>query len=139
MGRKLKRGLSIFLFLVVITLFSSISVSAYPIIVSEQGVNHTKAKQLVYSIPEEYYEYVDVIEFVNEPIKKYNWISDTEAEITYYGGWYWAYWDRDHNCFNGKIWIYDLDYLVHELGHIYWNCILKQSSINEEFANDFKI
>ncbi len=133
--KQLKR---VILFAIVSAILIS-NVFAYPIIISESGVNHQEAKELIYSIPEEYYKYVDIIEFVNETIKKYNWISDTEAEINNYGGWYWANWDNNHNCYNGKIIIYDFDALEHELGHINSHCVLKENKVNEKFANEFKI
>jgi len=126
------------LFLVVSAILIS-NVFAYPVIVSEKGVNHTQVKELVYSIPEVYYEGVDVIEFVNEPIQKWIKIEENHWTLEYFGGWYRTYWDREHNCFDGKIWIYNFDLLVHELGHNYEYCILKKDISTEEFADDFEI
>ena len=47
---------------IILILFSNF-VYSYPVIITEQGVNHTEVKQLVYSIPEKYYKFIDVIEF----------------------------------------------------------------------------
>ena len=123
---------------VMLLLVFSISVTAYPIIISEQGVNHTQAKELVYSIPEEYYEYVDIIEFVNKPICR---TIDEFGQKNCWDGWYWIYWNNNHQCHNGKIIIYRLSYemIQHELGHIYQICNLKQPTNDEEFAYSFRI
>ncbi len=133
-------GKRVILFLLVLTLFSSLSF-AYPVIISNEGVNHTRAKELVYSIPEKYYRYVDTIEFVSEPIRKFYWENDNEAEIIKYGGWYHTYWNKDHICYNGKILIYNINYniLKHEIGHAYEYCDLKKDISTEDFANEFVI
>ncbi len=110
--------------------------SAYPIIVSEQGVNHQKAKELVYSIPKEYYRYVDVIEFVDEPL-----VIGANNEVEVFG-MYKVLWNKYHNCYGARIIIWDYlleKTLIHELGHIYENCVLKKNISTEEFANNFKI
>jgi len=133
--RGVKKVKIVLCFLIVFTLIVS-SVSAYPVIISESGIDHQTSKELVYSIPEKYYRYVDVIEFVNKPIKKFN---------QYYSGWHYVYWTKNHQCFNGRIWIYDNDLfpkeemIVLELGNIYQRCILKQDIGNESFAKNFKI
>jgi len=122
------------MFLLVIAL--SNSVFAYPVIVSNEGINHQEAKELVYSIPEKYYSYVDVVEFVNKPIKKFG---------LFYSAWYYAYWNKDHVCYSGKILIYPnklhspRDMLQHEIGHIYEHCVLKESISTEDYADEFII
>ena len=117
------------LILVLISLVSA--VSAFQIIISNEGVNHTQAKELVYSIPEEYYQYVDVIEFVNETFS-----------VTY-GSYAFTYWNGNHDCYNSKIWIYWVfplrSTLIHEIGHIWELCTEKKDYTTEEFANGFKI
>ena len=116
------------------------SVFAFPIIISEQGVNHTQIKELVYSIPEEYYKYVDVIEFVNEPRDRWwdwniFWFIEEKA-------WYYVDYDFDNDkCIKTNISVYDMEseYLIHELGHIYYICELKKPYNNETFASSFEI
>jgi len=107
----------------------------YPIIVSEQGVNHQKAKDLVYSIPEHHFRYVDVIEFVTTPIK----IQDTEVlEFAKYK----VLWNKNHYCYEAKITLWNTfsdKVIEHELGHIYEHCELKKDISTEEFANEFVI
>tara|TARA_Y100000310_G_C20583092_1_gene763982 strand:+ start:781 stop:1236 length:456 start_codon:yes stop_codon:yes gene_type:complete len=132
-------------------LFTSF-VSAYPIIISEEGVNHSEAKELVYSIPESYYEDVEIIEFVNEPI--YHWVRSEDNPNEYIwefnAGWYNVWWDKQHRCYNGKIQIYyfpntELNHytyyelLRHELGHIHSHCVNKVDYSTEESANSFMI
>lgn len=123
----LRASLLIVLFLLVIP------TNAYPIIISNSAINHTQAKLLVYSIPNEYYKYVDVIEFVSKPIKYYN---NDEIANAYYRIWFY-----NNNCVKGKIWIFwnppNYNELTHELGHFYEICILKQQT-TELFANNFK-
>ncbi|GAF99852.1 unnamed protein product [marine sediment metagenome] len=129
--QNVKKKLVLFVFLVLIS-----SVSAYPIIVSENGVNHPKSKELVYSIPEHYFKYVERIDFVNEPIKKYG---------LFYSGWYYVYWTKTHSCFNGRIWIYNNDLfsaeemIWHELCHIADHCLLKNDYSTDKFANNCKL
>ena len=138
-GKKVK-GMSIFLVFVVSILLLSSTVFAYPTIISESSINHTQAKQLVYSIPEEYYRYVDNIHFVNEPRNMWwdwntFWFLEEKA-------WYDIIYDYDNNeCYKADIYIYDKkqEYLVHELGHIYSICELKKPYNNETFAEDFII
>ena len=127
------------LFLIVFSILVNPAYS-YPIIISNKGVNHKEAKQLVYSIPEKYYKYVNVIEFVNKPIKKFIWETNNRAEIKYNDGQYWVYWDKHHKCLKGKILIYSLTYkvLMHELGHIADYCINLVDYSTEEFANNFQ-
>lgn len=108
----------------------------YPIIISEQGINHSEVKQLVYSIPKEYYEYVDIIEFVNTPICK---VYDIHGQQKCYKGWSHVYWDTNHQCFDGKIILSNPNLLMHELGHIYELCKLNKDISTEEFAKNFKI
>jgi|TARA_Y100000310_G_scaffold312884_1_gene360662 hypothetical protein len=115
------------------------SIFAYPIIISNEGVNHQEAKELVYSIPEVNFKYVKSVEFVNEPIKKFNWINNNTAIVNYYDGWYDISWSKNFECYNGKITIYHFDILEHELGHIFEHCELKRSISTEEFSNEFKL
>jgi hypothetical protein len=127
--------------LISIMLFLAISSApllsyAYPIITSEQEINHTEVKQVVYSIPEKYYEYVNIIKFVKNPICK---VYDIYGQQQCHQGWNYVYWDINHKCFNGNIILYNPDLLMHELGHIYELCELKKDITTEEFANSFKI
>ncbi len=139
MGKLLTRKLSIFLVLLVSIVFVS-NVVAYPVIISEQGVSHTGAKELVYSIPEEYYKYVSNIHFVNEPRNRWwdwntFWFLEEKA-------WYDVIYDYDNNeCYKVDIYVYEVkkEYLIHELGHIYQICNLKQPVNDEEFAEEFII
>lgn len=119
---------------VMVVLITAWAVTAmdYPIIISEQGINHTESKQLIYSIPQEYYEYVNIIEFVNQPICK-------EIQQKCYRGWSQVYWDKNHNCYNGKIRLQNTSLIIHELGHIYELCELKRNITTEEFAENFRI
>lgn len=48
-----------FMIILILILLSSFSY-AYPFIISNEGTNHTKAKQLVYSIPEKYFKDVEI-------------------------------------------------------------------------------
>ena len=83
--------------ILVILVLSSFSVAAYPIIISNEGINTTQAKELVYSIPEKYFKYVNVVEFVNKPL--YN-------SGQFNSGWYNVLWNNKHKCYDGKIQIY---------------------------------
>jgi len=127
----------IYLFIIIILITQ---VFGYPIIISEQQINHAQAKELVYSIPEEYYKYVDVVEFVNEPRNKWwNWNTFWFLEEK---AWYYVDYDYINNkCVRTKIYVYDMEfeYIMHELGHIYYICELKKSYNNEEFAYNFRI
>ena len=128
----MKRGLSIFLVLL-ISLLSN-SVFAYPAIISNKGVNHTKAKEVVYSIPESYYKYVKSIEFVNKPLK----FNATDGKTIF--GEYKVFWNKNHVCYNGRIKVWDFRMkknLLHELGHIIDHCLNKLNYSTEKFANDF--
>ena len=135
-GVKLMKKLFLLITLIS-TIFLISYVSAYPSIISESGVNHTQAKELIYSIPEKYYKYVKAVEFVNEP-------------IGHNAGWYDIQWDSGHNCYNGKIGIYYFpntilnhyiyyEILQHEIGHIIDHCINKSDFSTEDFANKFII
>lgn len=101
----------------------------YPVIVSEQGINHSEAKALVYSIPTEYYSHVDRIDFINNPHPQ-----NTK-------GYFSVRWDYMHRCYKGRIQIYKRSYpvLLHELGHIYWHCELNESELSEEYAEAFNL
>ena len=110
----------------------------YPIIISEQGTNHTLNKELVYSIPTKYFEYIDRIEFVNDYLGCE--IIDAYGQKRCLRGWSWVHWDENHKCYNGKIILSEnsLRLLMHESGHIYELCKLKRNITTEEFANNFK-
>jgi len=126
----------VILILLVVSILSSVSF-AYPVIVSERGVNHTQIKELVYSIPEEYFKYVDVIEFVNEPLKV---AEDGEVKRV---GTYMVFRTDSYVCYNGKIKLWDYSdskiTVIHEIGHSYEFCELKKDYSTEEFADNFVI
>ena len=126
--KKLLISLTFFLLLINI-------VYGYPPLSFETGINHTASKELVYSIPEVYYKHVTSIEFVNKPINCMSVNNRTKC----WRGWSWAYWDRNHRCYSGRIILQNASLLEHELGHIYWHCELKQSVLNETFAENFRI
>tara|TARA_Y100000310_G_C20663967_1_gene806401 strand:+ start:100 stop:513 length:414 start_codon:yes stop_codon:yes gene_type:complete len=128
-----------FVFITVFFLFIT-SVSAFPTIITESEVNHTKAVELVYSIPLKYYQYVDRVEFVNDNYAKCK-VIDVYGQKQCWIGWYWIYWNKHHDCFNGRIImsVSDKDLLVHELGHIYEHCNLRRDISTEEYAGNFII
>lgn len=105
------------LFMIVFSLLQGLALADYPVIVSSQGIDHERAKHLVYSVPEQEYRHIDRIDFISAP-----WMNK-------YSGYAWVLWDSNHNCYNGRIWIYEpfMDILEHELGHIYWHCELNMS------------
>ena len=132
---KMKKLLNLMVFSILLSYIAF----AYPIIISTSPINHTQAKELVYSIPEEYYEYVDVVEFVNND---------------YSAGYYSIKWNKHHLCYNGKITInyidrniyleylgydYNKEILIHELRHMHEHCVLKKDISTEKFADDFKL
>ena len=124
---------------IILILFSNLLYS-YPVIITEQGVNHTEVKQLVYSIPEKYYKFIDVIEF--RPYYAYCRVYDELGQKKCYDGWYWVYWDNKyHYCFNGKIILNSISkytnkyILIHELCHIVEHCLLKKNYSTEIFAD----
>ena len=108
----------------------STTVLAYPIIISQEGTDHQKNKELIYSIPKNNFKYVEIVEFRSKPIKHNNKI---------YQGYAYVYWDYYHNCYKGKIEIYNYIILSHELGHIYDLCVRKNNKTTEEFANGFNL
>lgn len=110
----------------VITLITTLILSTpcfamnYPSMAFEEGINITKAKELVYSIPIEYYQEVNQIQFHTELLVKENCIFD---------GWVTWLWNMNHDCFFVRIDIYqDLVPFTmwHELGHVHEQCILKK-------------
>ena len=115
-----------YIFLIIICILCS-NIYAYPDLGSID-IKHSDLKNLVYSIPEEYYQYVEYIEFAGNNIE--------------FHGYAMTKWDQKHNCYDGKIFLWNkLSYkvLLHELGHIYEYCVLKKSYSSEEYANNFKI
>lgn len=106
----------------------------YPSIAYEDGVNIQEAKDLIYSIPVEYYAHVDEIHFHTE----YQWHGDILCN-----GWAWSLWNGNHDCFSTKIDIYqDLSQfvLLHELGHIHEQCVLKldyEYTRSEKYADNY--
>lgn len=128
------------LFGILLVLLSSIAF-AYPVIISNPNTDVEQNKAVVYAIPEKYYEYVNSIEFVDGAVKCR--VIDVYGQKKCYNGWYKIYWDKNHNCYNGKITlnsnIFPYDNLRHELGHIYQHCVLGRDISTEEFANGFKI
>ena len=113
----------ILVFMLVLTFKSA---WAYPVISYEQGVNVELTKLAVYYIPEEYYKYVDRIDFTNNFINN-EW------------GHSYAKKNSKGNCYEGRIRLYGIFALEHELGHIYEYCELKQDDSTEEFAENFRI
>lgn len=120
--------ITLFICLILLSSFTS----AFPFIISEDGTNVTENKQLVYSIPEEYFNYVNSIYFYSN---RFYW------ETKKVDGYAYVFWNNKfHNCYNGKIWtIQNKKILIHELGHIYELCSLKRNTTTEEFANNFQI
>ena len=134
MGLILPIALSLFFILSLPMAFAD-----YPVISTEEGINHNEAVKLVYSIPEKHYNFVKKIEFVNGFVKKQ--VIGNYGELKVWNGWAWTYWDKNHNCYGGKIILSKIDknLLQHELGHIYEFCVLKRDYSTEEFANNFMI
>ena len=131
-----------------IFLISLISVNGYgyPVMTFEKNVNITEAKKVVYSIPEEYFEYVNRIDFAKEPVKKWVRIKKHKLELVTFSGWNKVKWGKHHNCYYVEIDIFlkspvmtPYETLVHELGHVYEYCVLKRDKSTEEFADNFKI
>ena len=124
-----------------------ITAMAYPqssILIFDDFVNKTLLKEVIQYIPEEYYEYVDVIEFKNGFVRCQN-IDEFDRKRCY-EGYSWAYWDKAHDCYYGKIILNgklnrdDLyRVLQHEIGHIYELCKLKRDITTEDFADGFRI
>ena len=120
---------------------SNINPENYPNFVFEEGVDITSLKNIVYSIPSKYYGYVNVIEFVNSDFAHCR-VYDNYGQKICNGGWYWVYWDSNHNCHSTKIIMGKHEgrgILIHELGHIYEHCELKKDTSTEEFADNFEI
>ena len=118
-------------------------VYAYPVIVTEQGINHTKSVAIVKSIPEKYYKHVDRIDFV-----AYDWArckaTDNDQQRCS-AGWYWAWWNNNHECNFTRIILGTRNQslykktLTHELGHIFEHCELKRDYSSEQFADSFRV
>jgi len=109
------------------------SVYAYPGIGYEPGVNITKAKEAVYSIDEIYYQGVQKVIFKKDVLVINGTISTGHALIL---------WNRYHDCHTIEVYIYGVtsrSTLVHELGHIYNLCVLKNDYIDETYAKQFRI
>lgn len=106
-----------------------IQVQAYPSFVSDSSFNHTEVKELVYSFPEESYEFVNFIIF-----------EELNPESSFYGIAH-AQWNSAHDCYNGWIVIRVLDrkILKHELTHILDFCINRVDYSTEEFADSFDL
>lgn len=111
--------------------------SSYPNIISDSGTNHTLNKQVVYSIPEHYFNGVDTVEFTNQGV------------FGNRAGYYHIYWINNY-YYGGKIWIYGgqatnwnetemRKTLKHELGHNDWFYNLHNKINNEEYADEFRI
>lgn len=98
--------------------------SAYPIVITEYGLNHSANKELVYSLPEINYKYVDSIEFKNLPLNCK--ATDKYGQLQCrYEGFTYVYWDKNHNCYKGRIILYDNSLIMHELLRVYQHCVLK--------------
>lgn len=128
-----------FILAVNIILFANI-INAYPVIVSDSGLNHTKNVELVNSIPDKYLKHIDTISFINSAWAKCR-IYGSHNQSICWKGWYWAYWTKSHDCHHTKIILSSNEYdiLEHELGHVYELCELKKDYSTEEFAIDFRI
>ena len=134
MGLILPIALSLFFILSLPMAFAD-----YPVISTEKGINPTQAKQLVFSIPEQYYFFVKEISFITKPAKTI--FIDEYGKSKDWDGQYKVYWNKNHSCYNGKIILSSINkgLLRHELGHIYEICILKKDISTEEFADNFRI
>lgn len=113
---------------------------AYPTITHEDGTNITLNKQLVYSLPEKYFNGVDEITFTNEPIKHNGKL---------YTGWYSVNWYGDY-FFNARIWVFGkkiINYtegdmnktLKHELCHHKSYYKLHDKVYSDEYAEDCRV
>jgi len=118
--------------IILLLLLMAVNVEAfnkdYPLLKFEKGRDMQSDKQWVYSIPQDYYKYVDVIYFVNKPIKRNGELFD---------GYYKIRWSGNHKCYGGIIWLYNEASLQHELGHIYQICVDKKDVSTEQYANNF--
>ena len=115
----------------------------YPAIVTSEGMNHTIAKELVYSVPEHYYKHVDKIEFhIDYRIESF-WVPNGPGWGYAFADSYWIH--NQWQCVGGFI---DLEYnvfnsdcrkfiLMHELGHMDEFCNQHKEYSSEEDANDF--
>lgn len=123
-----------------ILVVSSVNAMNYPTIVTEKGINHSEAKKLVYSVPEDYFRFVNKIIFTNKKYAKCKTI-DTFGQKMCWKGWANAYWNKKHICTSTNIIMADLNRarLIHETNHIYDYCINKVNISTEKFADNFRI
>lgn len=133
---KAKALLIIGIFLVLI---SSIAF-AYPTLIIEKGVNKTQAKELVYSIPNPYFIFVDKIIFTNKPFAKCK-IIDIFQQKKCWKNYAQAYWNNKHICYKTTVTMTELNRtrLIHEMNHIYDYCKNKVNFSTEVFADNFRI
>lgn len=119
-----------------IFIMSSLFVYPYPVIISESGTNHTLNKQLVYSFKESQFEHVRKIEFKKDAARCVG--LDKYGQKKCWVGWYWVMRDKNNNCIRGEILLSEpnTNTLKHELCHIQWACKLKQTTNNEEYAEN---
>lgn len=114
----------------------------YPNLAFDEGVNATLMKNIVYYIPEEYYNGIKIIIFTNKGIS----CEDNKDKI----GCYHTNWDIDDICYDSTIWLFGIELynwkqenikeqLLHELGHHNCFCKLNYRDNSEKCAEDFRI
>jgi len=109
----------------------------YPSLYSN-GTNHTEFKEMVYSIPVEYYQFVDKIEILeyDKDWMRTEYMLPEEIRI---GGMFATY-NGNIDCFYTRIYFNGFpsnEVLIHELGHVYDICVRKNLVLTEEYANNF--
>lgn len=106
-----------------------------PIVVTAGSLNSSESLEIMHQIPEKYFKYVDVVEFVNE---SFYWNGRTVNGLCE------THWGSDHACFD--VWITVVNpnnraqaffTLWHELGHVYEYCELGLNVSSEEFADAY--
>ena len=135
--------MKMFRYLLVVILTTQIVLGAYPDIVSDSDTNHTANKELVYSIPVEYYKSVDTIIFENNLIAESTWLHGGYGKLAAWGFTEALWDDKYHYCYQGTVWIdatndYNIQFvLLHELGHIHDFCEVKSNISTEQYANNY--
>ena len=115
------------------------TINAYPVIISEQGTNHTLNKEIVYSYPERYYRGVDSVTFTNQPLNISGHLKTGGYEVKWW--WRWSY----YYFYDAKIRVYGVqiinytyvdmkDGLNHELCHHQEFYKLHKKVANETYA-----
>lgn len=129
-----------FVLLVLLVLLSNVAF-AFPSIIYRNGVNITRAKEMLSTINDVMLDKVDVIEFTNsEGYYKGEYIQGL-YKFSYYGEE-----DDIRQTFNKRIIIYESDLLddletecilLHEFGHRYYFDTYKVIVEHEDYANEF--